>query len=105
LSDDIEKIQNLINEKKIKKIIFIPSKKEIWEIKSNKNNNIYLIDVKENFCSCKGFYYNFTKKICYHIQAVSIAYRRNRYEIEFLKDTELNNYLNNLLDNLMNNNK
>ncbi|MBA3749613.1 MAG: hypothetical protein H0X03_01715 [Nitrosopumilus sp.] len=105
MGNDVEKIQNLINEKKIKKIIFIPSKNEIWEIKSNRNNNIYLIDLKENFCSCKGYYYNFIKKICYHIQAVSIACKHDRYEIEFLKDTELNNYLDNLMDNLMDSNK
>ncbi len=104
MSNEVEKIDKLINEGKIKKIIFIPSKAEIWEIKSNKNNNVYWIDLNEYYCSCKGFYYNFTKKICYHISAVSIAIEQNRYQIEFLKDSELNNYLNNLMEYLINNN-
>ncbi|MER5176475.1 MAG: SWIM zinc finger family protein [Candidatus Nitrosocosmicus sp.] len=104
MRNEVEKIDELINRKKIKKITFIPSKIEIWEIKSNTNNNSYWIDLNKSYCSCKGFYYNFIKKICYHISAVSIAIEQNRYQFEFLKDSELNNYLNNLIENLMNNN-
>jgi predicted nucleic acid-binding Zn finger protein len=99
-----EKIDELINGDKIKRIIIIPSKVEIWEIKSYKTNNLYWTDLNKNYCSCKGFYYNFSKKICYHITAISIAFTQNRYQIEFLKDSELNNYLNNKIETLMNNN-
>jgi predicted nucleic acid-binding Zn finger protein len=99
-----EKIDNLINGEKIKKIIFIPSKVEMWEIKSKKNDNLYWIDLNKNYCSCKGFYYNYIKKRCYHISAVSIAYKQNKYQIEFLDDSELNNYINNKIETLMNNN-
>lgn len=104
MSDEIEKIDDLINTKKIKKIVFIPSKVQIWEIKSNRNNNIYWIDLDKNYCSCKGFYYNYNKKNCYHISAVSIANSQNRFQIEFLKDNELNHQLYNQIDNIINNN-
>jgi predicted nucleic acid-binding Zn finger protein len=104
LDNKEEKIDKLIDGKKIRKIIFIPSKVEMWEIKSNKNDNLYWIDLNKNYCSCKGFYYNYIKKICYHIIAVSTAYKQNRYQIEFLDDNKLNNYINNKIENLMNNN-
>ncbi len=83
----------------------MPSKTEIWEIKSNNNNNIYWLDFVKEYCSCKGFYYNIKNKTCYHIRAVSAAIIQNGYEIEFLQDNELNNYLFNLIDNLLDNNR
>jgi predicted nucleic acid-binding Zn finger protein len=101
---EAEKINELINEKKIKKIVFTPSKIGIWEVKSHKNNNIYWVDIETNYCSCKGFYYNFMKKACYHISAVSTALSQNAYKIELLSDSEMNDYFNKQIDNLINNN-
>jgi predicted nucleic acid-binding Zn finger protein len=101
---EAEKIHELINGKKIKKIVFAPSKIGIWEVKSRKNNNIYWVDMETKYCSCKGFYYNFMKKVCYHIIAVSTALSQNAYKIELLSDSEMNDYFNNQIDNLINNN-
>ena len=101
---DAEKINDLIKEEKIKKIVFTPSKIGIWEVKSHKNDNIYWVDIETNYCSCKGFYYNFMKKACYHISAVSTALSQNAYKIELLSDSEMNDYFNNQIDNLINNN-
>jgi predicted nucleic acid-binding Zn finger protein len=104
---DIEaaKIYDLIDQKKIKRKIFIPSKSEIWEIKSHNNKNVYWIDFGKKYCSCKGFYYNIKNGTCYHIRAVQMAIMLNGYELEFLQDNYLNSYLYNLLDNLLNNNR
>lgn len=104
LDNKEEKIDKLIDGKKIRKIIFIPSKIVMWEIKSNKNDRLYWIDLNKNYCSCKGFYYNYITKICYHIIAVSRAYKQNGYQIEFLDDNKLNNYINSKIESLMNNN-
>ncbi len=101
---EAEKINGLINEKKVKKIVFTPSKVEIWEVKSHKNNNIYWVDIETKYCSCKGFYYNFTKKTCYHISAVSTVLSQNAYKIELLSDSEMNDFFNNQIDNLISNN-
>jgi hypothetical protein len=46
---EAEKINELINDKKIKKIVFTPSKIGIWEVKSHKNNNIYWVDIETNY--------------------------------------------------------
>ena len=101
---EAEKINELINGKKIKKIVFAPSRIGIWEVKSHKNNSIYWVDIETKYCSCKGFYYNFMKKVCYHISAVSTALSQNAYKIELLSDSEINDYFNNQIDNLINNN-
>jgi len=99
------KIHDLLVKRKIKRVIFIPSKIEIWEIKSNNNNNIYWIDFTKNYCSCKGFYYNTKNSPCYHIRAVSAAITQSGYEIEILQDNKLNSYLDSLIDNLIENNR
>ena len=102
---EAEKINELLNEKKVKKIVFAPSRVEIWEVKSHKNStNIYWVDTETKYCSCKGFYYSFTKKTCYHISAVSAALSQNAYKIELLPDSGMNDYFSSQIDNLINNN-
>ena len=98
----IDKIDGLIDEGRISKIIFLPSNINFWEIKSNTNSNVYWVDLKRNFCSCKGFYFNFIKGKCYHIRAAFIAFEQNKYRVETLKDFQLDNYIKNLLKNLIN---
>jgi predicted nucleic acid-binding Zn finger protein len=88
----IKKIDELIKSDKIKKIIFLPSKTQLFEIKSNTNNKTYWIDLERNCCSCRGFYYNFKKGKCYHIQAAYIAVKHNKYKVKFLNDSEINNH-------------
>jgi predicted nucleic acid-binding Zn finger protein len=105
LDTEDAKIRNLIDQKKIKRKIFIPSKNEIWEIKGYNNKNVYWIDFNKKYCSCKGFYYNIKNGTCYHIRAVQMAIIKNGYDLEFLQDNNLNRYLGNLLDNLLNNNR
>ncbi len=104
MSKEIEKIDELINRKKIKKIVFIPSKVQIWMIKSDRNNNVYWADLDKNYCSCKGFYYNYKRKHCYHITAIAIANSQNKFQIEYIEDSEMNHYLYNQIDNIINNN-
>jgi predicted nucleic acid-binding Zn finger protein len=98
----IDKIDGLINEERIRKVIFIPSNTNFWEIKSNTNSNIYFADLKRNFCSCKGFYFNYIKGKCYHIRAANVAFEQNKYKVEILKDSQLDNYIKNLLNNVLN---
>ena len=97
----IEKIDELIKSNKIKKIIYLPSKIQFWEIKSNTNNKKYWIDLDWNYCSCRGFYYNFTKGKCYHIKATEIASKDNKYRVEFLNDDEMDTHLINQLKELI----
>ncbi len=107
MDNEIKKINDLIFAKKIKNIIFLPSELQIWEVKGSNNNadDIYLVDLKKNHCTCKGFYYNSEhKKKCYHIKATHLANSQYLFEIEFLNDDKLNKYLGIYLNNVMDNN-
>ncbi len=86
----------------IKKIVFIPSQKEVWEIKSSTNNRIYFADLNNKFCSCKGFYYNFKKRYCYHLDEISSANNEKSYHIIFYDDNQINNYLSRLISDTLN---
>jgi predicted nucleic acid-binding Zn finger protein len=97
----IDKIDGLINRGRIIKVIFIPSNTNFWEIKSTANNNIYYVDLKRNFCSCKGFYFNYIKGKCYHIRAANIAFEQEKYKVVILKDIQLDNYIINHLKNFL----
>jgi predicted nucleic acid-binding Zn finger protein len=98
----LNKIDELINKERIRKVIFLPSNTYFWEIKSNTNSNIYYVDLKRYFCSCKGFYFNYIKGKCYHIRATNIASEQNKYKVEILKDSQLDNYIKYLLNSFLN---
>src|SRR3954453_4592417 len=89
----IDKIDGLINEERIRKVIFIPSNTNFWEIKINTNSKIYCVDLKKISDSCKDVYFNYIKGKCYHSRAVNIAFEENKYRVEILKGLHLDNYI------------
>jgi hypothetical protein len=109
----IEKINKAIEENNITKIVFISSEEELWEIRSSKstdkttnnnenNDNItYFVDLKNNHCSCKGFYYNFNTQLCYHLMAVLQSREKSNYKTKTLNDKEINTYFEKLLENIL----
>jgi len=76
----------------IKKNIFIPSETIIWERLSSKTKKLYFID-RKNYCSCKGFYYNNSRKYCYHLIEIEKAVRNKKYIIEFQNDKDIDNFI------------
>ncbi|MDQ2684484.1 MAG: hypothetical protein M3Y25_01420 [Thermoproteota archaeon] len=70
-----------------KKHLFLPSGNFIWEIKSKKYNNSYFVDSKREYCTCKGYYYNFkAKQGCYHLDKISESLSGLRYKIYVYHD-------------------
>lgn len=50
------------------KHLFLPSEMFWWEIRSKNNEKSYYIDHTAEFCSCKGYYFNYKRnKGCYHL--------------------------------------
>lgn len=88
LTDNIKSANSKHNDGKIKKNIFLPSKTTIWEILSSKTNKVYFIDRKK-YCSCKGFYYNKSKKYCYHLIEIEKAIINKNYNIEIQNDKNI----------------
>ena len=85
---------NIINDLP-KKHLFLPSGYFMWEIKSKKDKRSYYIDSKREFCTCKGYYYNYKdKRGCYHLEKITecipaLSYKiylyHDDYHSEFLK--------------------
>ncbi len=108
----IDKVNKAIEDNNITKIVFMPSEEELWEIKSSKsgensnnnsndNNNTYFVDLKNNHCSCKGFYYNFNIQLCYHFIAINQSIEKSNYNTKTLDDRETEKYFEKLLENIL----
>lgn len=79
--------RSLPNEKIIlTKHLFLPSGNFMWEIQSKKNNSSYYIDHSLTSCSCKGFYYNYSRKKCYHLSDASSCVENSNYTISVNED-------------------
>jgi predicted nucleic acid-binding Zn finger protein len=82
-----------------KKHLFLPSGNFIWEIKSKKDEYTYFVDSNREYCTCKGYYYNYNEKNgCYHLGKITECIPELKYKIylyhddcsrEFLKEVVL----------------
>ena len=73
----------------VTKNLFLPSGNFMWKIQSRTNNSSYYVDHALTFCSCKGFYYNYNRKKCYHVSEVHNCIENLNYTISIDED---NNY-------------
>ncbi|ALI37120.1 hypothetical protein NMY3_02931 [Candidatus Nitrosocosmicus oleophilus] len=72
------------------KHLFLPSGNFMWEIQSRKNNSSYYVDHGLTFCSCKGFYYNYNRKKCYHLSDAHKYIQNSNYTISLYEDKNYN---------------
>ena len=82
-----------------KKHLFLPSCNFMWELKSKKDNFTYFIDSDRQYCTCKGYYYNYNNKNgCYHLGKIAECIPELKYKVylyhddysrEFLKEVVL----------------
>jgi len=70
----------------VTKNLFLPSGNSMWEIQSRTNKTSYYVDLALTFCSCKGFYYNYNRKKCYHISEVHNCIENSNYLISIYED-------------------
>lgn len=74
---------NLVKKGSVKRYLFEPSGRVIWEVKGRKAT--YQVMPNTNFCSCDDYYFrvmNSKKQLCYHIIAQRIASALGRFEGE-----------------------
>jgi predicted nucleic acid-binding Zn finger protein len=100
VAKELEKIDSVISEKRIKLHIFAPSQRKIWTIVGEKKE--YWFDPEMNFCSCQSFYFNSIegKRECYHLKSVSIAEKENKIELIKFSDDEFSNFILGLVTDL-----
>ena len=80
---------NIIEKGAVKRYIFKPSDRVIWEVKGKTSS--YQIMTRTYFCNCDDYYFRVMsskKQLCYHIIAQKIAYALEKFENEERSDRD-----------------
>ena len=109
MDSQLEKINTILSQKRIKLHIFEPSNRKIWTVVGTEKE--YWLDPDLDFCSCPGYYFN---NECYHLDTLILALRvdeglfepkefdwaKNKIEIITFTDHEYENFIDSLLSDL-----
>jgi len=100
MSSKQEKINSVVNERRVKLHLFNPSKREIWTVVGKEKE--HWIDPPSNFCSCSGYYFGMIKnKIpCYHLESILTAKKENKFEIIEFNDDEYESFISGIVSDL-----
>ena len=100
MSTKQEKINSIVEQRRVKLHLFSPSKREIWTIVGNAKE--HWIDPDSNFCSCSGYYFGMIKNNspCYHLESVSLAKKENKFEIIEFNDDEYESFISGIVSDL-----
>ena len=93
MSSKQEKINSVVNERRVKLHLFNPSKREIWTIVGREKE--HWIDPNSNFCSCSGYYFGMIKNKtpCYPLESITTAKKENKFEIIEFNDDEYESFI------------
>ena len=100
MNKDLERIQSIVSEKRVKLHIFEPTQRKIWTVVGKGQE--HWIDPDCNYCSCPGFYFGKLngKTTCYHLESAHLARNQNQVEEIVFSDDEFSDFLSGLIDDL-----
>jgi len=100
MNKDVDRVQSLISEKRVKLHVFEPSQRKIWTVVGKGEE--HWIDPDSNYCSCPGFYFGKLtgKTICYHLESAQLARDENQVEKIVFSDDEFPDFLSGLISDL-----
>ena len=100
MSDKYDRINSIVDERRVKLHLFNPSKREIWTVVGKEKE--HWIDPASNFCSCSGYYFGMlkNKNPCYHLESIHIAKQENKFETIKFSDEEYDNFISGILADL-----
>jgi len=100
MNKDVDRVQSLISEKRVKLHVFEPSQRKIWTVVGKGEE--HWIDPDSNYCSCPGFYFGKLtgKTICYHLESAQLARDENQVEKIVFSDNEFPDFLSGLISDL-----
>jgi len=100
MSKNLDRVQSLVSEKRIKLHIFEPTQRKIWTVVGKGEE--HWIDPDCNFCSCPGFYFGKLngKMTCYHLESAQLARNENKVEEIIFSDDEFSDFLRGLISDL-----
>lgn len=100
MSKDLDRVQSLVSEKRVKLHIFEPTERKIWSVVGKGEE--HWIDPDCNYCSCPGFYFGKLngKMTCYHLESAQLARNENKVEEIIFSDDEFFDFLRGLISDL-----
>ena len=100
MNKDLDRVESIVSEKRVKLHIFEPSQRKIWTVVGKGEE--YWIDPDGGYCSCPGFYFGKLngKIACYHLESAELAQRENKIEKIIFSDDEFSDFLSGLLSDL-----
>ncbi len=100
MNKDLERVQSIVSEKRVKLHVFEPSQRKIWTVVGKGGE--HWIDPHCNYCSCPGFYFGKLngKTTCYHLESAHLARSENQVEKIIFSDDEFSNFLSGLISDL-----
>ncbi len=100
MSQNLDRVQFLVSEKRVKLHIFEPTRRKIWTVVGKGDE--HWIDPDCNYCSCRGFYFGRLcgKTICYHLESAQLARTQNKVEEIIFSDDEFSDFLRGLISDL-----
>ncbi len=100
MSTKQDKINSIVEERRVKLHLFSPSKREIWTIVGKEKE--HWIDPYSDYCSCSGYYFGMIKSNtpCYHLESISIAKKENKFEIIEFDDVEYESFISGIISDL-----
>ena len=100
MSKDLDRVQSLVSEKRVKLHIFEPTQRKIWTVVGKGEE--HWIDPDCNYCSCPGFYFGKLngKMTCYHLESAQLTRNHNKVEEIIFSDDEFSDFLRGLISDL-----
>ena len=100
MSSKQEKINAVVDERRVKLHQFNPSQREIWTIVGKEKE--HWIYPNSNFCSCSGYYFGMIKNKtpCYHLESITTAKKENKFEIIEFNDDEYESFISGIVSDL-----
>ena len=100
MSKDLDRIQSIVSERRVKLHVFEPSMRKIWTVVGKGEE--HWIDPDCNYCSCPGFYFGKLnrKTTCYHLESAQLARNDNQVEKVIFSDDEFSVFLSGLISDL-----
>ena len=100
MSTKQEKINSIVDQRRVKLHRFNPSKREIGTIVGKAKE--HWIDPDSKFCSCSGYYFGMikNKSPCYHLDSILKAKKENKFEIIEFMDDEYESFISGIVSDL-----
>lgn len=100
MTQDYERIESMVSEKRVKLHLFEPSQRKIWTVVGKGKE--HWLDPDAEYCSCLGYYFGrlSRKETCYHLESTHLAKKENKVETIMFSDDEYDDFLSGLISDL-----